>query len=871
MKLLKSAICQLFLLFIVASGIIYAQPYSSKERQFAIIPSNTRFVKDLSGNWERSFNNEDWETVYVPNSSTNKKRVYFRKNLQIDDKMLNNYSWSLYFLGVDDQVEIYLNNQLVGRYFGGLTPFWVQIPHSIINPGTNKLQIIVSPTTDAAKIIKEQYLFAKKQNAGLIREVLLVGSPQVWVNSVKNKLSFTENMGTAYVSSAVTLSSGQIKYLLQQANYKDSTLNYRTTSRANVNVDVQIRRKSTGEYIASAGSQNVDIETERSITLNFSATVYNPLLWTPTDPNLYEVYVKITKNGQLIDDYSSTVGFYSLKSIHSDNAMILVNNNPFLIKGIDYIEDYIQSGQTLSPERMEADVQLLKTLGANVIRFKYAVPHPYLMYLCDKYGIFVMTELPLNNVPSSLLSLYETQSRLKNVTERLIMEYNEHPSLFAYCVSDGIIEGNSKVEEILKQYVKILKKETNKLICKTVWFGSKSINTDGFDMIGLRDSHKFTSLEQLTNEVQRLRSLTKKLPVFICYGQVIQPENENGYTDPMTIEAQRYYMLNVYHMVKNLNLSGSVFWAFNDYELNNPFLLVNNQAEFLCSCGILSRDRQQRLSFSTLQGIFTGMKEEPILNAGSYTSPAPMFFVIVGLVVGLIIFVLINRFKRFREYIFRALMRPYNFYADIRDQRIMSLPQTYLLATVLSITVGLLFASIFYVYRSNETAQYIYMLFIPGDFLKEIFYKLVWMPEIFSLIIAATMMLLLHALSLILRVFSLFVRGRIFFGDTFTISTWSCSPIIILLPLAMILVRLLVFMPYIFGFVLILTILIALWVFFRILKATAVVFDIPISRSYLIGGSMMAVILVTSGLIYNINNYIFAFSKYLIQFLAIVS
>ena len=37
----------------------------------------------------------------------------------------------------------------------------------------------------------------------------------------------------------------------------------------------------------------------------------------------------------------------------------------------------------ISTERMEQDIYLIKsTLGANLIRFKYDAPHPYMAYLC---------------------------------------------------------------------------------------------------------------------------------------------------------------------------------------------------------------------------------------------------------------------------------------------------------------------------------------------------------------------------------------------------------------------------------------------------------------------------------------------------------
>ena len=54
-------------------------------------------------------------------------------------------------------------------------------------------------------------------------------------------------------------------------------------------------------------------------------------------------------------------------------------------------------------EDLEKDVALIKSLGANTIRFGNHPPHPYMLNLCDRYGLFAMEELPIAGAPASLL------------------------------------------------------------------------------------------------------------------------------------------------------------------------------------------------------------------------------------------------------------------------------------------------------------------------------------------------------------------------------------------------------------------------------------------------------------------------------------
>src|SRR5438067_976034 len=60
-----------------------------------------------------------------------------------------------------------------------------------------------------------------------------------------------------------------------------------------------------------------------------------------------------------------------------------------------------------------------------------------------------------------------------------------------------------------------------------------------------------------------------------------------------------------------------------------------------------------------------------------------------GFVLLLLFFLLLNLDRRFRDHAKRSMMRPFNFFADLRDRRMLPNSQTTLLAIVISGAIGL--------------------------------------------------------------------------------------------------------------------------------------------------------------------------------------
>ncbi|MEP7220203.1 MAG: YIP1 family protein, partial [Bacteroidota bacterium] len=225
-------------------------------------------------------------------------------------------------------------------------------------------------------------------------------------------------------------------------------------------------------------------------------------------------------------------------------------------------------------------------------------------------------------------------------------------------------------------------------------------------------------------------------------------------------------------------------------------------------------------------------------------------FIAIGIGCAIVFLLLINSSRRFRENVFRALLRPYNFYADIRDQRILSNVQTTILGLVIALTFALIVASLCYYYRMDESFDATLSAIVTSDFIKEFLNYIIWRPALSITIFTLFFFGLLLLVALIIRACASLVRNRIFFTDAYIISVWGALPVLLLIVPAMILYRLLG-VPSAGPIAFLVMMIVVLWMVYRVLRGTAVIYDVrPLKvYGYAIGTicALFLVLYVTSG------------------------
>jgi len=818
---------------------------------------------DLNGKWERSTAGDEWEATELPKFDEKKKKVIYRRTFDIKAEWLNKYTWHLNFLGVEDEVEVYVNDKFIEKYLGAMIPFKVKISNKYLQASRNTIKLVISATSNTVYLTRKMNVYQQKSSTGILRSIELIGTSNAWISSVDYTNKYFPDLNSFQINTKIKISSAEAeKTDIKPQRNDTSSVNL---GKNQYSVEAVIVDKQTNATFVQSNQLAFQYQAERTIKQNIDMRINSPTLWSPENPYLYELVVRIKKNGVIIDEYTKSIAFNDLKINKEGNQYsFILNGSPFDIKGIEYYENFNFANYEQMKKQMEQDIVLIKSLGANLIRIRNFAPNPYLIELCNKYGLFIIIDIPARCIPSAILATDEISVRLKNIADRMIFTYNSNVSLIAWGISSGIIEHTQEFKDYSKIIINLVRNNSDKFIYKEVDLSAKKISSEGVDFIAIKENRENPNLSEVKFHILNQINEIKGKPILISYGTLVIPDNNNGYSDPLSIEHQAYYIQGINTIINELNLAGGVLWSFNDYELNSPIMILDYSEQYLCSSGIVDMNRSQRKSFFTLQAHFNNEKE-PLLNAGSYKESSPISYIIIGIAVSLIILFLVNRFRRFREYLLRSMFRPYNFYADIRDQRIISTVQSFLLAIVIAFTLGIFFSSLFYFFKSSETAQYFYKIFIPGSLCQEIFYKMVWMPEMMMITVSIISFISILVIAAILRGFSIFVSNRIFFKDTFIITVWAGTPFIILLPLSIILYRVLFIMPDILWISVAVLVLLAFWIIYRILRAVAVVFDVIESRIYLAGTAFIVLVKLIMITIYQINFSVFAYLKFFLH------
>ena len=270
----------------------------------------------------------------------------FKKfNFNIDPNKLNH----LYIGASNFSTKIFLNGQRVGQFNSGYTAFNFAVSDYLIN-GENVLLVQVNAN------LSENSVPTKKTDwwpyGGLVGDVLIVNTPKI----------FIEN---AYV---------------QISDLQKKQLNFRAKLNLNKNMNIELTID--------------ELNLQRSFTTNKNGEIdefikfKNIDLWSPENPKLYNVSVKI-EGDEIVDQ----IGFREIKT---KGKQIFLNGSPIKFKGISmHAEPIGEKGFAFSKAHFENLVTTSKELNINFIR---AAHYPYTRHMakvCDELGIMLWEEIPV--------------------------------------------------------------------------------------------------------------------------------------------------------------------------------------------------------------------------------------------------------------------------------------------------------------------------------------------------------------------------------------------------------------------------------------------------------------------------------------------
>jgi len=819
----------------------------------------TRFVIPLNGPWQVTFDDgESWRTVQIPSSYDDENQFHLRRTFTVSREVLAQCRWKLVCYGIQYQSTISINGQFVAQHESGM-PFTINIPEEVKLQERNTISIEVTNRLDYTSTVPlRKLLLGSRTYGGIFRDVLLVGVPRVWIDQVRVD---TWSVGPdAKASFRIDVISAAIRgmKLSSTADSAGAPGVIEETS-GSFDLSIQLRTPAAGDtaasVVAAESATAFTLESKRTATLNVTVPVANPVEWGPGSPFLYEAVLQVRYQGALVDEQRIKVGFRTLTTAGGvgDSRVgaipaaghdgLLLNGKPIAIRGIVYVEDSKSRGATLTYAQMRKDLTTIRDMGVNVVRYIDGVPHPYLLQLCDEFGLMAMVDVPIGSPPTSLFGDASYLKRSRDRVRFTVEEGSEYTCVVAYGLS-AIVPGGSDVAlDAVRQMRAVVDSLDHRLFyfSATDWSEPRLRRLTDIAAVSAFDLNPTATRARLTTIKTELKG--ERPLVLICYGKFVQLGNHGGYSDSISIEAQAKYIADIHTVLADVGAAGGVYWAFNDYRTDRPILTVNNSNQYVATCGLYGLDRELRQGASMLAALYTDQKPPEVL-IGDYSPPSTILFIATGIGCAILFLVLINSSRRFRENVFRALLRPFNFYSDIRDQRILSTVHTTVLAVVVAVTLSLIVTSLGYYYRMDETFDATLCATITWDWVKEVLNYVVWRPGLAIVLFAVYFFVLLIAVAALIRACAAFVRNKIFFRDAYVISVWSALPVLILIVPAMILYRALA-VPGMGVATFSIMIVVVLWMVYRVLRGTAVIYDVRPLKVYAYAlGSIVALVLI---------------------------
>lgn len=270
----------------------------------------------------------------------------------------------LHFGAVDWKTDVWLNGIKVGSHEGGFTPFSFDIS-PFLTQGEQTLTVKVWDPTDEGPQPRGKQVNDPK---GIWYTPVTGIWQTVWLEPVPPK---------------------RIDCLKTVPDIDNGTVNISTkVSGANYGAIVEVSVLDGSSVIATSKSA-----VGEDLTLN----IENVKLWSPENPFLYDISVKLMFGGETVDEVKSYFGMRKI-SMKKDGfgivRMQLNNEDYFQFGPLD--QGWWPDGLYTAPsdEALKYDIEKTKELGFNLIRKHVKVESARWYTHCDRMGILVWQDMP---------------------------------------------------------------------------------------------------------------------------------------------------------------------------------------------------------------------------------------------------------------------------------------------------------------------------------------------------------------------------------------------------------------------------------------------------------------------------------------------
>ncbi len=170
---------------------------------------------------------------------------------------------------------------------------------------------------------------------------------------------------------------------------------------------------SAGTTVATAESPEKPVDGASSATYAAEATIDNPVLWSPDEPNLYSAIATIETAGKVRDAEQFHFGVRTV--LFDAQKGFFLNGKSMKIQGTCNHQDHAGVGAAVPDALQWYRLAVLKEMGCNGVRTSHNMPTPEWVDGCNRMGMMMMCETrQMSSSPEGLAQLSAMVKRYRN-------------------------------------------------------------------------------------------------------------------------------------------------------------------------------------------------------------------------------------------------------------------------------------------------------------------------------------------------------------------------------------------------------------------------------------------------------------------------
>lgn len=392
---------------------------------------------------------------------------FYRKIFSMQPK--ENKRYSLIFEGVYMDTTIWVNEQQVGEWKYGYSTFEIDLT-PFVKAGENEILVSVNFRSPNSRWYS---------GAGIYRDVWFKETPETYIREngvyihteacekkVGKEPDFllyadTEIVGDAWdevrhtlyhkrevepeIELPLELLLGDQVELVEEASLMTEKVGEASCAEEDANVsEKEASCASAVEAYADSERENLCVpEIIASYNTNKNTAIYrvkSPRCWDVEHPHLYILKTELWKDGEIIQEEYSQIGFRSIA--FDPEQGFLLNGRKVKLNGVCEHHDLGALGAAFHRTAMARKLRILKEMGVNALRGTHNMTAPAVVELADQMGILMISEA--FDMWERSKTTYDYARFFKEWSERdvesWVMRDRNHPCIIMFSIGNEIYD-----------------------------------------------------------------------------------------------------------------------------------------------------------------------------------------------------------------------------------------------------------------------------------------------------------------------------------------------------------------------------------------------------------------------------------------------